>query len=435
MRDASALCADASMQTGTSKLVAGLVLGLSLVAWTQSAFGQSAPKKYQDLYRELDAQLSAFDRRLPPVSAGKAPIRAATLLSANCQRGEIILGSAQLEGTLRELDALKSLDADGIVLQVCYPLLTPRFRDPQPFLDYYANLANQVRARGMKLLVEHDSLLPAYASVDPRPYYRKLTKQRFERERYEELKTIVLALQPDYLTLVSEPRTHSSGLKLTAKDWRKYIQRSVDTLSQQLGSFPTLLGAGSGLWDDFAYVEAFAGIKGLSYIDLHLYPLATGGQSNLDRLLAWPDRIRAIDPGKRIVMSEAWLYKAGGAEVLNPAADGKKLSPATLNPATLSPATLNLAILNPAVFARDVYSFWVPLDEKFLRVVGVAAREKGIELVAPYGSRYFFAYLDYNDPLTFRLKAKDLMSLASQRAYEAILRGQVTDTGLAFRGM
>jgi hypothetical protein len=393
----------------------GMVLILASFALTHAALAQSAPKKYQGLYRELDAQLSVFERRLPPVSHGKTPIRAATLLSASCQRGEIILGAAQRESTLRELDALKSLGADGLVLQICYPLLTPRFRDPQPFLDYYANLANQVRARGMTLLVEHVCLLPAYASVDARPYYHKLTKQRFGRERYEELKTIVLALQPDYLTLVSEPHTHSGGLKLTVKDWRNYVQRSVDTLSQQLGSFPTRLGAGSGLWDEFDYVQAFAGIKGLSYIDLHLYPLAADGQSNLDRLLAWPDRVRAIDPDKHIVMSETWLYKAGAGEALNPVADA--------------------AVLNPAVFARDVYSFWAPLDEKFLRVVGAAAREKGIELVAPFWSRYFFAYLDYNDPLTFRLKANDLMSLASQRAYEAILRGQPTDTGLAFRAM
>jgi hypothetical protein len=395
-------------------LGARILLALAAFAVTHAVLAQNSPKKYQTL-PGLDAQLSAFERRLPPVSSGKRPIRAATLLSASCQRGEIILGGAQRENTLRELDALKSLGADAVVLQVCYPLLTPAFRDPQPFLDYYANLANEVRARGMKLLVEHNSVLSAFASVDARPYYRKLTKQRFGRERYEELKVILLSLQPDYLTLVSEPHTDSGGLKLTVKEWRTYVQRSVDTLSQQLGSFPTRLGAGSGLWDDFEYVEAFAGVKGLSYVDLHLYPLASGGQSNLDRLLTWPERVRAIDPDKRIVMSEMWLYKAGDGEGVSAAIGG--------------------AMLNPAVFARDVYSFWAPLDQKFLRVVGVAAREKGIELVAPFWSRYLFAYLDYNDPLTFRLKPKDLMNLASQRAFEAILRGEMTETGLAFRGM
>jgi len=389
----------------------GSSLGLVFVclAGLHTAHAQTPPKKYQDLYHELDSQLSAFERRLPPRSSGSAPIRAATLLSANCHRGEVILGESQREATLRELEALKGVGAEGIVLEVCFPLLTRAFRDPQPFIEYYANLANEIHVRGLQLVVEHNSLLPAYASIDVRPYYKKLTKQRFGRERFAELKTILLAMNPEYLTLVSEPRTHTAGLNLTVSDWRTYVQRSVDTLSEQLGSFPTLLGAGSGLWDDFAYVEAFSAIKGLSYIDLHLYPLAAGGQSNLERLFAWPERIRAIDPGKRIIMSELWLYKAGANERFDSVAD-------------------------PTVLARDVYGFWSPLDRKFLRIVGIAAREKGIEVVAPFWSRYFFAYLDYNDPLTFNLRPTALLNLASQRAYAAILNGQHTDTGLAFRG-
>ncbi|HTS51960.1 MAG TPA: hypothetical protein VMH26_01690 [Burkholderiales bacterium] len=388
----------------------GLLLALTCLGWTQSGFAQNPPKKYEKLYRELDAQLSEFHRRLPARASGKAAIRAASLLSVDCQRGEFILSEAQREATLRELDALQELGAEGIVLQVCYPLLTPAFRDPLPFIEYYANLANAIHVRGMKVVVEHNSLLPAYASVDVRPYYGKLTKQRFVAERFAELKAILLGMNPDYLTLVSDPRGQTAGLKLTVSDWRSYVQRSVDALSGELGSFPTLLGAGSGLWDDFDYVQAFAGIKGLSYIDLHLYPLATAGQSNLERLLAWPDRIRAIDGSKRIIASELWLYKAGPEERFDPVAD-------------------------PNVTARDVFGFWAPLDRKFLQVAGIAAREKGIELVAPYWSRYFFAYLDYNDPSTFRLRPADLLNAAAQRAYAAILKRQHTDTGLAFRGM
>ena len=212
------------------------------------------------------------------------------------------------------------------------------------------------------------------------------------------------------LTPVSDPRPDTAGLNLTVSDWRSYVQRSVDALSEQLGSFPALLGAGSGLWDNFDYVQAFAAIRGLSYIDLHLYPPATGGQSNLERLLGWPDRIRAIDGGKRIIVSELWLYKAGAEQRFDSVAD-------------------------LSVVARNVFSFWAPLDRKFLSIVGIAAREKGIELVAPYWSRYFFAYLDYNDPSTFKQRPSDLLNAASQRAYAAILKGQHTDTGLAFRGM
>jgi len=396
----------------------GLGLGLSCtvmfllacVVFAPPALAQGVPKKYQSLYRELDARLSEFQRRLPPRSSHAAPIRAAALLGADCHRGEFILTDAQREATLRELEALARLGADGIVLEVCYPLLTSGFRDPQPLIEYYANLANEVHVRGMKLIVAHSSLLPAYASIDVRPYYTKLTKQRFMRERYAELKAILLATTPDYLTLVSNPSAQSAGLNLTLNDWRAYVQRSVDALTGQLGSFSTLLGAGLGLWDDFSYAQAFAEVKGLAYIDLHMYPLASDGQSNLDRLMTWPDRIRAVDASKRIILGELWLYKAAADQRFTSAAD-------------------------PVIAARDVFSFWAPLDSKFLAAVNAAAREKGIELVAPSRSRYFFAYLDYNDPNSFQLRPLDLLNLASQRASGAIAKGQYTDTGHAFRKM
>ena len=375
-----------------------------------AALAQGVPKKYQGLYRELDARLSEFQRQLPPRSSRAAPIRATALLGADCHRGEFILTDAQRDATLRELEALARLGADGIVLEVCYPLLTPGFRDPQPFIEYYANLANEVHVRGMKLVVTHSSLLPAYSSIDVRPYYTKLTKQRFMRERYAELKAILLATNPDYLTLVSNPSAQSAGLNLTLNDWRTYVQRSVGTLTEQLGSFPTQLGAGVGLWDDFSYAQAFAEVKGLAYIDLRLYPLASNGQSNLERLVTWPDRIRAIDASKRIILGQFWLYKAAADQRFTSATD-------------------------PTIAARDVFGFWAPLDSKFLSAVNAAAREKGIELVAPSRSRYFFAYLDYNDPNSFQLRPMDLLNLASQRANAAIAKGQYTETGHAFRKM
>jgi len=386
------------------------VMLLACLTCTTAALAQGVPKKYQGLYRELDARLNEFQRQLPPRSSRAAPVRAAALLGADCHRGEFILTEAQREATLRELEALGRLGADGIVLEICYPLLTPGFRDPQPFIEYYANLANEVHVRGMKLVVTHGSLLPAYSSIDVRPYYTKLTKQRFMRERYAELKAILLATTPDYLTLVSNPSTQSAGLNLTLKDWHAYVQRSVDALTEQLGSFPTLLGAGVGLWDDFSYAQTFAEIKGLGYIDLHLYPMVTDGQSNLERLLTWPERIRAIDASKRIILGEMWLYKAGADQRFTSATD-------------------------PTIAARDVFGFWAPLDSKFLSAVNAAAREKGIELVAPSRSRYFFAYLDYNDPNSFQLRALDLLNLASQRANAAIAKGQYTETGHAFRKM
>ena len=68
--------------------LAFLLAMLFAVLLTPTAFAQGTPKKYQALYRDLDAQLATLDLRVPAAQTGKVPIRAATLLSANCHRGK-----------------------------------------------------------------------------------------------------------------------------------------------------------------------------------------------------------------------------------------------------------------------------------------------------------------------------------------------------------
>ena len=45
--------------------------------------------------------------------------------------------------------------------------------------------------------------------------------------------------------------------------------------------------------------------------------------------------------------------------------------------------------------------------------------------------RYFFAYLDFFDPATFRATPLLLMELANRQAGEAMSTGQLTQTGKA----
>jgi hypothetical protein len=170
------------------------------------------------------------------------------------------------------------------------------------------------------------------------------------------------------------------------------------------------LGAGVGLWYDVGYLDAFAAAPGLDYVDLRLYPLVMGRENSLDRLLSWPDRIREIDPAKRILVSQAWLYKAGGEDAATPVAD-------------------------PDIVARGVYGFWAPLDARYLRAIARAARVKDIEFMAPLWSSFFFAYLDFFDPATFKAIPRRLMELEEQRASGAMARDELTAAGKAFSGL
>ena len=75
-------------------------------------------------------------------------------------------------------------------------------------------------------------------------------------------------------------------------------------------------------------------------IRLVVHPVIAGQESTLERVLAWPDRIRAIDPAKRVVLSQVWLSKANSKEPQ----DGRT---------------------NANVLAREAFSFWAALDATY----------------------------------------------------------------------
>ena len=386
-----------------------ILLGLLGAAFAAGAAAQdlSVPKKYQSLYRSLDAQISAFNAALPPLQPEPPLLRGAALTFTGCDSAADPNAESAWRKAVAELDGLSRAGAQVIVLEVCYPLLTPAFSDPRLRLEQLANLANEVRLRGMRLLVHHDALSAANTAALGARYYDGMTKQRFVAERYEEAKSLAIAMQPDYLTLVSELESDGAGMPMTAHDWRRYVEHASDQLKHELGDFMPPLGAGGGLWDDLRTIDSFASVPGLAYIDLRFYPLLAGTQSTLDRLIAWPRRIRAVDSSKRIMLTSAWMPKG-------------------------SPKEVAMATPTPDMRAREAFGFWSPLDVKFLRTLAHAARDAGIDLLAISRSRYLFAYLDFFDPQSYRASARVLDALAGQRAGAAIERGELTDTGRAF---
>lgn len=386
--------------------LAAALLGLAL-ALPGSAQDTAIPKKYRQLYSGLDAQVTRFGQTLPRNEAVRPLRRAAALTSMRCDAGADPLDSRRAEAALLELDALRRAGAEVIVLPVCYPLLTPAFRDPRPLLEQLANLANAVRLRDMALLVEQRITPAGLAPVQGTGYFRRVGAARLFNELGEEAMALAIALQPDYLTLVADPQVRAAGLRLSARQWSAYAARVATELPRALGDFAPLLGAGCGLWSDPAYLDAFAAVPGLGYIDLRFYPLVADRHSMLERVLAWPERARAIDPSKRILLSEAWLSKANAGEVFSGAPD-------------------------PNVVARETFGFWTPLDAKFLRTLAHAARVGGIEVLGVSRPRHLFAYLDFFDPSTFRASARLLDELASRRAEAVMLEGELTETGRAF---
>ena len=81
------------------------------------------------------------------------------------------------------------------------------------------------------------------------------------------------------------------------------------------------------------------------------------------------------------------------------------------------------------IFDRDTYSFFQPLDIEFHQALVKLGHYKNFSLIAPFWSRYYFAYLDYDDP---EIKGQNLTQLANQAAFAALSQSLQSDTGRKF---
>lgn len=109
-----------------------------------------------------------------------------------------------------------------------------------------------------------------------------------------------------------------------------------------------------------------------------------------------------------MAISEAWLQKQRDAEF-----------------------TQIDAAFDNVIYARDTFSFWSPLDQKFLISLTKFAHWKHLSYMSPFWSKFFWAYLDYNK--VGRLSKQDLMTKSARASAAGIRNGTVTPTGVAYK--
>jgi hypothetical protein len=247
-------------------------------------------------------------------------------------------------------------------------MLEPNFPHSAEYLQFFKQVSAEVRQRNMKLLVESGALFSGTVfsplKVDWSQYPNA---QAFRDAEIHQLQTIATEIKPDYLQIANEPTTTAMLTRFvdTPQDYAAFVAKAVRSIPAQPGM---LLGAGAGTWENQAFVTGLYTISGLDFIDLHVYPLGYNG--SLLRLAA-SLAVQAHAAGKRVVISEAWLFKSGTSS----AYQGNDFTTA---------------------IGRDVFSFWEPLDEKFIQDLTAISRASGIEFVSFFWVREFYAYLDYN---------------------------------------
>ncbi len=162
------------------------------------------------------------------------------------------------------------------------------------------------------------------------------------------------------------------------------------------------LGAGAGTWDDMAYFKALARIPELDYLDLHIYPIQR------DFVIKRVMQISAMAQrhNKTVSIGEAWLYKVSDREL-------GKISPVK-------------------AFARDVFSFWQPLDIMFLETIIRLSYRIQADFSCFFWMKYFYGYLDYNSHtknLTPQQRIKAVDSITGRN----ILNNTLGSTGERFK--
>jgi hypothetical protein len=157
------------------------------------------------------------------------------------------------------------------------------------------------------------------------------------------------------------------------------------------------------------YVIKFAQCKNLDYVDIHMYALNSTIEDNFLRFDSLVKKIRKIRPSIKVTIDETWLYKRSKTE-----------------PITLA--------MYKETFFRDNFSFWNPLDQKFMKLIMGVAQKENISVVAPYFSQYFFAYYTFGGVEANKLPQWPISVPTSwNKAVKSIHTKQFSETGKSLR--
>lgn len=382
-----------------------LLASSALMFFGVTIASHDVPAEYQELYSFLDTTLTNFNSRLDAqnTSTSHSLIFGAELLPANSNRGTALLDQRTTQGVTLYLDRLQDLGVRGVTIPIGYPLYTPSFPHYLEYVQFYKQVVQEVRKRGMTLAVESSAIFANTEFSTLQVDYSGLTFDKFESERKQMIATLIQDVKPDFLNLGAEPDTQFQllGLKEFASPakYTEYVNYVLNGLDR--GS--TKIGAGIGTWGNLDYVRSLAANTTLDSIHIHVYPIY---RDFLQKILTISDIARQY--GKHVVLDEAWLSKAE------------------------KPSGMGSVASSPEIFRRDVFSFWAPLDQKFLAVIVRSARIAQIDYISPFWTQFFFGYVDYNAS-NANLPFKELSALTNQIAYKNLVAGKVSPTGEFYR--
>ena len=390
---------------GLTRFMLAVVLSLGLMSCIRAlkTTGEgvnyiSVPQEHRTLYDELATKLDHLGKAIKSQWDGKKADTTfgVELLVANSNRGEFLLTDRVFKATILTLDRLKDLGVRSVALSIQTPILTRSYPRSAEYRSFYKRVAQEIRQRGYLLIVEMGTIFHEPEFSKMRVDYSGLTMERFNAQLRQMAERIVEDLRPDYLTILTEPdtQTKNTGLDFSVSNYAATIRHVAEGLRHP----GVRLGAGAGTWSQMNYFSALAGIPQLDYIDLHIYPIHR--DFVLDRAIEVA--IMARKKRKGVSIGEAWLNKVSEREL-------GRISPVK-------------------AFARDVYSFWQPLDNEFLEVIVNLSHHMDAEFCSFFWMKYLYGYIPY-DAKTRALRPQQLINKVDSVAGQQILNDTLNRTG------
>jgi hypothetical protein len=356
----------------------------------------------------LDQVLKDYGQSLDskvPVATHQV-IYAVELLPADSNLGPKLLTQQALPSVVKFLDAIQNLGVQGVTIDISYPILTPNFPNYDQYLAFYENVVKQVRQRGMWIDIETQiPLLVGYPGILVGSVsYANLSYGTYVAEDRGMIQTIINDLHPDYINIGTETDTLQILLHYpeisTPQKWGQYISSILSGLNKGT----TRIDVGIGSWDPISYLYSTLNNSAIDAIDVHIYPVYGNYLSVLTQI---GELSRQYN--KPIVIDEMWLHKSVMNEGGGFTTDAK-------------------------ISARNMYVFWIPLDEKFLELMSKYARVYDVTFISPFEGTFFFAYLNYSSS-TASVPYDQARQVAGQAAGLNIAKGIVSPLGCYYQGL
>lgn len=371
---------------------------------------EPVPADYQALNNVLDETVAAFDETLEEQpAAASATFWAGELTPASGNLGRTLLEPRSMDLVRQYLDGLRGMGLTGVGVQISYPLLVPDYPDSDKYLAFYQQVVQEAHQRGFKVLIETSPVFAGTQFSNVEVNYQGLTKETYFQQRKDMVLTIASEIRPDYLSLTHEPNTEVAltGVRMSVDDFVNFVNDTLNSLDRSNG---ILYGAGNGTWEDRVYIERYIQETSVDFINIHIYPVTGSGGNQLQIAAELAQMSR--DAGKRLVVGETWLYKATADELSRPLGD----------------------VSLGEYYARDPYSFWQPLDIRFIQNVVDLGRAYEFDFISFFWSRYFFAYVNYND-VPRNIDSTGLFRMVNQAAFANLQAGKYSATGEAYSRM